>query len=107
MTTEFLTFSEALAHACGLLQATDDRDVLRSQYDHWSGVLRGYFLGGAVCRVVAEAALEQLRTLYVERFDATSPNIPRRGQVVVVEGAQTAKGLAGIFRHPFKGGAST
>lgn len=69
-----MPFTEALADVNGKVQAATDRDSLRSQFDHGSGVLRGYYFAGAICEVEVTAALAELRRVYRERFDSLAPD---------------------------------
>jgi hypothetical protein len=73
-----MPFPECLADACGHLLAATDRECLRREFDYRSGLLRGYYLAGAICDVELRAALEQLRGIHHDRFMATSPDIEGR-----------------------------
>jgi hypothetical protein len=69
-----MPFAEALADMAAKVQGAGDRDSLRAQFDHGSGVLRGYYFAGAICEVEVTAALAQLRGIYRKRFDELSPD---------------------------------
>jgi len=70
MHAALIPFPEALADACGKLQAATDHDRLRNQYEYQQGLLRGYYCAGVIADVQLRAALDQLRAVHHERFMA-------------------------------------
>lgn len=63
-----LPFETHLAEAKQRLEDAHTRDALRDQWHLDRGVLRGYFLAGAVCEVEFRAALRDLQRVYEARL---------------------------------------
>lgn len=67
MNATVLPFETNLAEARQRLEEAPTREGLRSQWHMDRGVLRGYYLAGAVCEVEFHAALRDLQRIYESR----------------------------------------
>lgn len=68
MNATVLPFETHLAEAKQRLEDARTRETLRDQWLRDDGVLRGYYLSGAVCQVELHAAHRDLKCVYESRL---------------------------------------
>lgn len=70
-----LPFMQSVQNAVRRLEDAKQRDHIEYVRIEEGGILRGYFLAGAVCKVEYEAAVHQLQDLYEEKLQIKAPKL--------------------------------
>lgn len=70
-----IPFTQAVQDAVRRLEAAKQREHIEYVRTEEGGILRGYFLAGAVCKVEYEAAVHQLQELYEEKLQLKAPKL--------------------------------
>jgi hypothetical protein len=65
-------FMVTLENAVQRIDAANNRDHIEYLRIHEGGILRGYFLAGAICEIEYHAAVRQLQERYERRLQLTA-----------------------------------